>query len=125
LSDGARLCAALDLLIDRALGDTGPQGDMIGHESLDGLQSPTSTEPAADSTPDAPRCSPLVCLVDWFDKFCRSLPAIHPTAIEMVRMRVDGYSARDIAGRLQTGVRLVRRVLADTRSELEQARRRD
>jgi hypothetical protein len=125
LSDGAQLRVALDLLIERALEDADPECDILALESPHRWQSSSTVRPDVDSTCSALFHSPLVYIVEWFDKFCSSLRLTHPRAIEIVRMRVEGYAARDIAGRLGMGVRLVRRLLADARADLKQAKRLD
>jgi hypothetical protein len=125
LADGTRLCAALDLLIEQSLGDTDQQSVTSGYGSVDRRQSPLSTRPRAGTAHGQAQHGPLVRIVEWIDELCNVLRAIDPTAIEILRLRVEGYEPRDIAGRLGTGVRLVRHVLADARYQLNQARRQD
>jgi hypothetical protein len=125
LSDGTRLCAALDLLIEQALGDTDPQSETNSCESVGCWQSRSSTQQSAEAARSQMQQGPLVLIVEWLDELCNLLRGIDLTAIEVVRLRVEGYGPRDIADRLGTGTRLVRHLLADARSQLNQARRQD
>lgn len=116
LSDGARVCDALDLLVACALEDA---------DSHVRVLSAREAKPAADSVREAVLDGPLVRVTQWFDELCGSLRETPFMAIEIVRLRVEGYEPRDIADRLGSGVRLVRRLLADTHNVLKRARKRD
>lgn len=124
LSDGAQLCAALDLLIEQALEDAEPFSDVDVDDSRDHVLLGDTAKLDIDMARDTALDSPLVRIAEWFDGLCGSLRAVHTRATEVVRLRVEGYGSRDIAARLGTGARLVRRLLTDVRCELEQARRR-
>lgn len=50
---------------------------------------------------------------DWLDRFYRAARTIDPHVFEIVALRLRGLDERDIARRLGTGMRLVRRILAD------------
>jgi hypothetical protein len=125
LSDGKQLRAALDLLIEQALGDTDPHSDTSGYEWVDRGQSSSSSCPGAGAAHDELQQGRLVRIVAWLDELCKVLREIDPMAIEIVRLRVEGYGPRDIADRLGTGTRLVRHLLADARNQLNQARLQD
>lgn len=122
LSSGLLICEALDLLVAQALGD--PNSVVVNDHDLQDFAPPArGAGRDTQSVRGAALDSPLVRIAEWFDKLCDSLRAAHPTAIEALRLRVEGYGPRDIGVRMGTGERLVRRLLADVRGELKQAKR--
>lgn len=52
-------------------------------------------------------------LATWLGRFCELLSELHPRAIEVVMLRVEGCDNRGVAQRLGLPLRLVTRVVAD------------
>lgn len=116
LSDGRRLCEALDELIRQAV-DGGDFNDAVGNvrgRSSDDLRFHGRDASPADG-------NPLPALAEWFDRLCSSLRIVNVQAIDAVVLRLEGYDVRDVARRLGTGRHLVQRRLAETRENVSQA----
>lgn len=120
LSDGKRLCAAVDGLVEQAFEEADARNVANGQ----GL-AVCGTASHVFVTRDAKSDSPLARISEWLDRLCGALRLAHPRALEVIRLRVEGYAARDIAIRLGTGVHLVRRILADARSAVERTQQED
>jgi hypothetical protein len=60
---------------------------------------------ALDATPH-----PLVL---WLERFYTVMSEVHPQAIDIVGLRVEGFEDRDIAKRLELGLRLVKGIVRD------------
>jgi hypothetical protein len=58
-------------------------------------------------------------LAVWLDRFYRVMTGVQPRAIDIVTLRVEGFQDRDIAERLELGLRLVRRIIQDMRVHWE------
>ena len=63
--------------------------------------------PTAEATPHS--------LVLWLERFYTLMSDVQPRAIDIVELRVEGFEDRDIAERLELGVRLVKQVVQDMR----------
>lgn len=89
LQDGRSVCAGLDRLVQRILGDGLP------HESR--------SEREAQS------------LAGWLEHFHAVLHQVHPRAVEITNLLAEGYPIREIAQRLALGLRLTERIVLDMR----------
>lgn len=114
LVSGKQICAALDGLIERALDADGeaerPGG--AGSAARDEWRG-EPPEKAADQLPQ---------LAGWLDRLCALLRGVDARAIEIIGLCVEGYTPRDVAQRLGTGLRLVQRLLADVRQQWHASR---
>jgi len=98
--------AILDGVIERALRD----------EQRPGPERPVSSDGRLDRA-----VAKGADLATWLGHLHAALRATHPTAVEMVVLRVEGCEDREIAQRLGLGLRLVRRVIRDLRRAWEQS----
>jgi hypothetical protein len=57
----------------------------------------------------------VIPLAQWLEQAYRTMRAVDTRAIEIVRLRVEGYTHREIAQRLDLGLRMVLRMMADVR----------
>jgi hypothetical protein len=62
-------------------------------------------------------------LAAWLDRFYVDLRPIDPRTFEIVGLRLDGCTSREIAERLGLGLRLVKRILRDIGSALGEGAR--
>lgn len=62
-------------------------------------------------------------LAAWLDRFYVDLRTIDPRTFEIVGLRLDGCTSREIAERLGLGLRLVKRILRDIGSALGEGAR--
>lgn len=115
--------AALDELIDRSLLDKrdrretaerSPQGKQ---ESRDDNRESTrpgrATQPIDESLPRA--------LAAWLDRFFTVMREVDHRAFEILGLRMEGFGDRDIAARLETGLRLVKRIVGEMRVSWKEA----
>jgi hypothetical protein len=63
-------------------------------------------------------------LAGWLEHLHATLRAVHPAAVEMVGLRVEGCQDREIAERLGLGLRLLKRILRDLRAAWDQAQQK-
>lgn len=63
----------------------------------------------------APRRECTLSTTEWLDGFFAAARAVDARALEIVELRLRGFDERDIAERLETGLRLVRRIIEDLR----------
>jgi len=89
--DAKRVVGALSALIDECM-----RGDASGDVDCD--------RAAASS------------LVEWIDRFYRAMRSVHSAAIDILALRVEGFEARDIADRLNLGLRQVHSILREMRA---------
>jgi hypothetical protein len=54
-------------------------------------------------------------LANWLQHVNLVFQAIHPAAIDILGLRLEGHEDREIAERVGLGLRLVRRILQDMR----------
>ncbi len=124
LQDWEMVEAVFDILIERALRDD---------EAHDGTEhrSPLTQQPRlgdskvnedakahADEPPEENTQHPLV---GWLKRSRALMQRVHPAAIQVVELRVNGYQNREIAERLGLGLRLVKRIVDDMRTSWERA----
>ena len=57
-------------------------------------------------------------LAAWLERFYARMREVHPSAIEIVRLRMEDYTSREVAQRLGIGLRLVQRITEDMRSAM-------
>ena len=62
-------------------------------------------------------------LAAWLDRFYVDLRTIDPQTFEIVGLRLDGCTSREIAERLGLGLRLVKRIIRDIGSALGEGAR--
>jgi DNA-binding NarL/FixJ family response regulator len=62
-------------------------------------------------------------LAVWLEIFCGVMNELHPKAIEVVMLRVEGCDNRQVARRLGLPLRLVKRVVHDIRQACERTER--
>jgi hypothetical protein len=62
-------------------------------------------------------------LAAWLEQLLRVQRAVHPRALEILALRLEGCQDREIALRLGFGLRLVRRILGDLRAAREASTR--
>jgi hypothetical protein len=113
LADGELLCASLDELLAEACAADDAPAALDDFFPRSRVNSADVEQPANSSSHN-----PLPRLAAWFDRGCAAIRFVHPQAIEVMSLRLEGYDARDIAERLGTGARLVRRLLAELRAGL-------
>jgi hypothetical protein len=109
------LRSALNQLVDQLLddGQSAPSEYCRAH--------PLSADLAP---PDAPAgCEEVeTALRSWIEGLGGAFREVHPTAIEIVALRRDGFQDRDIAERLKLPLRLVRRIMVDVQAAWRQWR---
>jgi hypothetical protein len=100
--------AALDRLLVRSLGGNTHQP----------FAAPVTKGCRVLSAPDAQSFEEPVPhpLAVWLERLFAILSEIQPRAVEIVALRVEGFEDRDLAERLGLGLRLVRRIVADVRT---------
>ena len=69
--------------------------------------------------PPPDRSNPLS---DWLERLEAAVCQTHPSAIDIVALRMEGFPDRDIATRLRMGVRLEQRIVSDINRRLNSAR---
>lgn len=121
LQDWHNVEPILTLLVQRTLQKEGENSEAAGPaerghggESLNGA---AGKEQTGEKTSQA--------LASWLERFQTILRSVHPKAIDMVDLRLDGHSNRDLAQRLGMGLRLVQRVFADMRQTWEKVTRKE
>ena len=94
-SDAAQLCAAMDRLARDALGclAAADEGSDDGSAPLEALRVPAT----------------------WLEDRQHLLGSVHPLAMDVLGLLVEGESKRDVAERLDLGLRLTRRIARDAR----------
>lgn len=100
--------APASLAGDESGATTGLNGlieDLLGAEHRASSGRETASKPAS--------------LAAWLTRLYRSLRAVHPAAIDIVALRLDGYDDRAIAERLRLGPRLVRHITSQMRADWE------
>jgi hypothetical protein len=101
LADASALSAAGDARAESSLNEL--IGEMLGAE---------------ESIPFTPEtASRQETLAEWLTRFYRPLRAVHPSAIDILAMRLNGFGDREIAERLELGLRLVQHTVAAMRAE--------
>ena len=118
LQDSLSVETVFDLLIQRALQDERKQKTSRNGapeprhlRSEEGADDSTGTRESESLDEDTHRRLAL-----WLEKFYEVMQDVHPAAIEIVGLRVDGCQDREIAERLELGLRLVKRVVHDIRA---------
>ncbi|MFQ5459984.1 MAG: hypothetical protein ACE5EL_04250 [Anaerolineae bacterium] len=121
--DWGAVTAALTDLVWRRI-DATSEGDVAPGRRAPATAPPAQTPPAIHPGPTrgvgaapawflaAPVPHPLAT---WLEEMYEAMRAVDPAAIDIVTLRAQAYGDRDIAGRLDLGLRLLRRVLADLR----------
>lgn len=94
--------SALDGLIAEALRDEAAVGSVRSRGRLD--------RPAGNGAG----------LAGWLEQLHTVLHATHPTAVEIVALRIEDCPDREIAQRLGLGLRLVQRIIQDLRQARQQ-----
>ena len=56
-------------------------------------------------------------LAIWLERFYTVMTEVQPRALDIAALRVEGLEDRDIAERLELGLRLVKRIVQDMRSQ--------
>jgi len=111
------LLPALDAAVEEALADTGAKTDRAP-PILDS-ELPRQNGRAQESRLDHPARSgeeALLPLAAWLDRVYEAIQSIDARASEVVALRVEGFTDREIAERLELGLRLVKRILCDLRA---------
>lgn len=123
LRDWWTVKAVLDQLVERSLSDETP---LVGWDKL-AKQSSAHQPPhnaggpalrLTHPTRDPDGTHPLAA---WLEQFYTVIREVHSRAFEIVGLRIEGYTDRDIAERLGLGLRLVRRMISDMRLAWETA----
>jgi hypothetical protein len=102
--------------------DLGILNELI-HQVLGGEDEPPTADVRSTSGP-APfgQCPAGVhSIAAWLEQLYRVTRAIHPQAIDVLALRLQGFEPRDIAERLDLGGKLVQRVLSEVQAEWTQA----
>ena len=55
-------------------------------------------------------------LAEWLDRLYQVMRSVHPSAVDIIALRVAGFDARDIAERLGLGLRQVRSMTREMRA---------
>ncbi|MCC6420950.1 MAG: hypothetical protein IT429_22165 [Gemmataceae bacterium] len=108
--DPDTIVGALESLIHRALGEES------GHRRDEPAQlcgGPRS--PVGDCATQVAAWLDQFQLAAWLDRLQTALRRIHPRAVELVGLRLEGVANREIAQRFDWGLRLVQRILHDVR----------
>jgi hypothetical protein len=106
---------ALDRLVAQFLQ---PQ-PVCGRDALDDFESEAGTfsRVVGSNAPDPPGGNaPTHPLAVWLERFYTVMTEVQPRAVEIVTLRVNGFDVRDIAERLGLGLRLVKRIIQDMRT---------
>jgi hypothetical protein len=124
LRDWWTVKAVLDQLVERSLSDE--TNSFVGwdklakrapaHEPYHNAGGPALPLPHPTLDPGGPH--PLAA---WLEQFYTVIREVHSRAFEIVGLRIEGYTDRDIAERLGLGLRLVRRMISDMRLAWETA----
>ena len=91
--DPRRLCADFDRIARSALGCSPATDQGLDDES-----------PAGDVIPT---------LAAWFEQRHRTMGSVHPLALDVLALLIEGESPREVAERLDLGLRLIRRIVRD------------
>jgi hypothetical protein len=112
--DWRRVTQGLDASVRQALASERPASPQAGHNPA--RATPSNREEGAPTLPP---------LVAWLERFYAVLHEVHPRAMEIVALRVEGFQDRDIAERLGMGLRLVRRIVEDMQTNWAQTTRKE
>lgn len=69
----------------------------------------------SDGVGDSPAAE-VASLAAWLDHFYKTMRAVHPSAIDIIALRVEGFEPREIAGRLRLGLRQVQSIMREMRT---------
>lgn len=114
-ADWKTLKGALDSLAARFLREEYANGETIGRDH--GSSGPPSDRLRHDD-PGSP-ASLRGLLATWLERYYRLMREASPQAIDIAALRAEGYQDRDIAERLGLGLRLVRRIVREMRTNWE------
>ena len=78
-----------------------------------GLDATVGAEPFAESETEPADVG--VALGEWLENFLAKCRSLHPRAVEIVGLHLEGFDERTISEGLHCGLRLVHRILADIR----------
>jgi hypothetical protein len=108
--NGVDLRSALDRLVDQLLvvGQPSMAGDCSGAPLISADDSPQARPEAGKEIETA--------LSAWLESLWTSLREVHPKAIEVLALRREGFQEREVSERLMLPLRLVRRIVDDTRA---------
>lgn len=111
--------AVFDALVQRALADQREPQSGLCRSRFDKLPNSSNGRPvspaAAGSANNKNAPHPLAV---WLEHFHAVLRGVHPQAIEIVRLRMDASTNRDVAQQLGLGLYLVKRIIEDLRRTL-------
>ncbi|MEW6304789.1 MAG: hypothetical protein AB1705_15045 [Verrucomicrobiota bacterium] len=109
-ADWPLLRAGLETLVNRYLQEELPRPGDEGPCPPPGREWPTAMAEASSPV------NGFHPLTQWLEHLYRTLRGVHPRAIDILALRAEGYTDRDIAERLGMGLRLVKRILQDLRA---------
>ncbi len=121
---------ALDsLVLGVLLGDRpsaiGHRPSAIGQKDCDSTDSRQPTADSRQPTADGSGSGKPPALAAWLDRFHQTLGEVHPKAFDLLGLRLEGCSNRDLAQRFGMGLRLVQRILGDLRLAWEKTLRKE
>lgn len=90
--------------------------DRIVHDALDLEPRAATPDAGPDAGPEGQ--DPTVVLAAWLAGVHHRLGEAHPLALHILGLRVEGGADREIAERLDLGLRLTQRITADMRTAL-------
>lgn len=105
----AKVEPGLNALVERLLGET---GEWVAPAPLPDIRPPSFN----DANPALSESTHTIAggrhpLARWLERFYQAMRQVHPRAIDIAGLRLEGFQERDIAGRLGFGLRLVRSIL--------------
>lgn len=105
----AKVEPVLNALVERLLWEP---GKWVDPAPLPGIPPPGSNDPnPAVSEAAHALAGGRHPLARWLERFYQAMRQVHPRAIDIAGLRLEGFQERDIAGRIGFGLRLVRSIL--------------
>ncbi len=120
LQDWEMVEGLFDMLIERALRDEGAH-DGTEHRSPLAQQPRLGDSKVSEDADELPEEDTQHPLVGWLKRSRALMQRVHPAAIQIVELRVNGYQNREIADQLGLGLRLVKRIVDDLRTSWNRA----
>lgn len=116
LQDSETVNAVFNLLVKRALID-----DLDRPEASICLARGEQSNAAPAIARQRPNEKAPHPLTVWLEQFYAVMSEVHPRALEIVALRVESYTNREIAQRLESTPRLVRRIVHDMQQAWQSA----
>ncbi len=114
-NDPAEVCRLLDRLLENLL-------DVEHSRTTQFVERETLLNEESDELEATPGVDELTNrLAAWLGRLRAAVGSVHPQALEIVQLHVAGYGSRDIADRLDVGLRLTKRIARDTIAALRAA----